>query len=248
MEFSKLLSKGERVDVYQNGDLAVKVFEKDYPQSLVLYEALVYAQVEETGLPVPRIMEIVKQEEQWTISMEYVEGKTLAQLMQETPEKQEEYVALMVDLLMDIHDKRIPSLVKLKDVLFKQINEQIELDATQKYELLSRLNAMPKHIKLCHGNFGPENIVIKDGKAYILDWIAAAQGNASADAGRAYLLLCLSFPQAADRFLDLFCEKSGTDKKYVQEWLPIVAASYLRHSRPQEKDLLAKWMDIIEFQ
>ena len=79
---------------------------------------------------------------------------------------------------------------------------------------------MPKHNKVCHGDFNPSNIIItEDGTPYIIDWAHATQGNASADVARTYLLFCLEGKQdVADKYLNLFCEKSGTEKKYVQKW------------------------------
>ncbi len=35
--------------------------------------------------------------------------------------------------------------------------------------------------------------------------------------------------------MDTFCKKSGTEKRYVQRWLPIVAAAQLTKKRPEEK-------------
>ena len=58
-----------------------------------------------------------------------------------------------------------------------------------KYELLTWLESMPKHTKLCHGNFVPANIILNDKGTHIVDWVAARQGNASADVARTYLLL-----------------------------------------------------------
>mgnify|MGYP003320463005 CR=1 FL=1 len=68
----------------------------------------------------------------------------------------------------------------------------LQLDATVKYDLFTRLESMPKHNKLCHGDFNTSNVIIsKDGTPYILDWAHATQGNASADVARTYLLFCL---------------------------------------------------------
>ena len=40
---------------------------------------------------------------------------------------------------------------------------------------------------------------------------------------------------------------SGTSKRYVQAWLPIVAAAQLIKNKPEEKDLLMKWIDVVEY-
>ena len=99
--------------------------------------------------------------------------------------------------------------------------------ATTRYELHTRLEGMPKHTKVCHGDFNPSNIIItENGTPYVLDWSHATQGNASADVARTYLLFHLAGNEkAAEKYLSLFCQKTDTAKQYIQKWLPIVAAS-----------------------
>ncbi len=64
--------------------------------------------------------------------------------------------------------------------------------ATTRYDLHTRLEAMPKSTEVCHGDFDPSNIIIKsDGTPYILDWGHVTQGNAAADVARTYLLFWL---------------------------------------------------------
>ena len=82
----------------------------------------------------------------------------------------------------------------------------------------------------------------------VLDWNHATQGNASADVARTYLLFCLKDQATADMYLDLFCQKTGTDKKYVQTWLPIVAAAQLSKKRPEEAELLNRWAQVCDYQ
>ena len=48
--------------------------------------------------------------------------------------------------------------------------------------------------------------------------------------------------------MDLFCEKTGTEKRYVQGWLPIVAAAQLLISVRKRKDLLESWINVFEYQ
>ena len=115
--------------------------------------------------------------------------------------------------------------------------------------MLSRLESTPKHDKLCHGDFTPQNIIIDDkGQAHIIDWNHATVGNASADVARSYLWLSLYNDKIADLYMNKFCEKTNTDKSYVQKWLPIVAAARLTKNIAEEKELIDKWIDVVEFQ
>ncbi|HEX3076160.1 MAG TPA: aminoglycoside phosphotransferase family protein [Lachnospiraceae bacterium] len=248
MKLENLISKGVNASVYKDGDYAIKVFNKGFSKTEVFNEALNTSRVEETGLAIPSIKEISLIDGQWAISMNFIEGKTLAQIMQEDPANASKYVEQMVDLQMEIHSKRSPKLNKLKDKIIRQINSLDCIDSIKKYDLLTILDRMPKHVKVCHGDFNPHNIIVSGDKLYVLDWVHATQGNASADVARTYLLLAIDDVKVADMYLETFCKKSKTDKRYVQDWFPIVAAAQLTKNRPLEKDLLMKWLDVIDFQ
>lgn len=248
MVLNNLISSGDDVDVYELGGNAVKVFKEHMPKTAALYEALTHARVETTGIKIPIIHEVSVIEGKWAITMDLIRGKTLAELMEENPDKIDEYIDLMVDLHLEIHSKSMPLLSKLKDKMVRMIKSLTTINEIEKYELLTKLDSMPKHTKLCHLNFTPQNIVINENGTYVLDWVAARQGNASADVAMTYLKLNLEMPHIAEKYLDKFCEKSGTAKKYVQSWLPIVAAARLKLEIPEEKDLLLKWIDVVDYE
>ena len=235
--------------IYRDGDKAVKVFDKEYSKAEVLNEALNQARIEETGLNIPKILGVNMIDGKWAIVNEYIEGKTLAQLMEENPDKKDEYIELLVDLQMDVHSRKSPLLTKLKDKMNRKISLST-LDATTRYELHTRLEGMPKHNKVCHGDFNPSNIIIaEDGAAYILDWSHATQGNASADVARTYLLFCLQGDEiGAEKYLNVFCKKSDTAKQYVQKWMPIVAASQSVKGNEKERELLMSWVGVVDYQ
>ena len=206
--------------------MVAKVFDESFPKSAILNEALNQARVEETGLNIPKIEEVTKIDGKWAIISTYIEGKTLAQLMEENPDKMDEYLELFVNIQIDILSKKAPLLNKLQDKMSRKISET-DLDATTRYELQTRLNGMPKHTKVCHGDFNPSNVIITpDGTPYVLDWSHATQGNGAADAARTYLLFRLDKKDdLAEKYIKLFCEKTDTARQYVDQWLPIVAAS-----------------------
>lgn len=235
--------------IYRDGDKVIKIFNEEYSKANVLNEALNQARVEETGLNIPRLYEVTKIDGKWAIVIEYIEGKTLYELMQENPEKKNEYLERLVDIQMEIFSQRVPLLNKLKDKMHNKIS-MTELDATTRYELHTRLDSTPKHNKVCHGDLHPSNIIItKDDKAYIIDWSHVTQGNGAADAARIYLLFTLEGDtEAAEAYLNAFCHKTDTAKQYVQKWIPIVAASQLTKGIEEEKELLHRWTDVVEYE
>lgn len=247
----ELISQNATKSVYRDGDKAIKVFCKGFPKAEVLNEALISARVEALGeINIPFTLAVsVEDDGCWSITKDFIDGKTLQQLMDENPDKLDEYMNQMVDLQLMIHSKNCPLLNKLKDKMARQISEIEELNPVNRYDLLTRLDGMPKHTKLCHGDFQPNNIIVKpDGTMYVLDWVHATQGNASADVARTYLLFCLEDKNRAETYMDLFCQKTGTDKRYVQQWLPLVAASQLTKKRPEEAELLHNWLNVCDYQ
>lgn len=249
MNLDRIIAVRTNKTVYRDGEYCVKVFDDDFSKVDVLNEALNQARVEETGLNVPKIVEVTKIDGRWAIVSEYVPGKTLARLMEENPDKKDEYLEKFVDWQIEVQSKKCPLLTKLRDKMNRKI-DLTNLDESIKYELHTRLEGMPKHNKLCHGDFNPSNIIVKeDGTPYFIDWSHATQGNASADVARTYMLFWLAGDiEGAEKYLDLFCQKSGTDKRYVQKWMPIVAASQSVKGHEKEREFLMSWIDVAEFQ
>ena len=250
LEEKNLIVKRPYKEVYRCDDCIVKIFSETHPKSDVFNEALNQARVEATGLNIPKVKSVNEIDGKWALVIDYKEGKTLEELMQENPDKMDEYMEQFVDLQLEIHSKTAPLLGKLKDKLNRQINSLKDVvDATTRYELLTRLDSMPKHHKVCHGDFNPSNVIVgEDGSLYVVDWAHATQGNASADAAMTYLLFALKDQKLADKYMDLFCRKSDTAKQYVQQWLPIVAAAQLTKKHTMEQDFLMKWIDIFDYQ
>ncbi|MBQ3125360.1 MAG: phosphotransferase [Clostridia bacterium] len=249
MKLDRVIAVRNNKTIYRDGDLCIKVFDENYSKADVLNEALNQARIEETGLSIPKILEVTMVDGKWAIVSEYIKGKTLAQLMEENPEKKDEYLEMLVDLQLTVHSKTSPLLNKLKDKMNRKISAS-ELDATTRYDLHTRLEGMPKHNKVCHGDFNPSNIIIaEDGTPFILDWSHATQGNASADVARTYLLFCLNKDEeTAKKYLDLFCKKSDTAKQYVQKWMPIVAASQSVKGNAEEREFLLSWVNVVDYE
>ena len=249
MKLDRVIAVRNNKTVYRDGDRCIKVFNAEYSKADVLNEALNQARIEETGLNIPKVLEVTMIDGKWAIVSEYIKGRTRAQLMEENPEKKDEYIELLVDIQMNIHSKTAPLLNKLKDKMNRKI-AQTELDATTRYDLHTRLEGMPKHSKVCNGDFNPSNVIITEsGIPYIIDWSHATQGNASADVARTYLLFWLNGDiSGAKKYLDTFCAKSDTIKVYVQKWMPIVAASQSVKGNEKEREFLMSWVGVVDYQ
>ena len=84
MKLDRVIAVRNNKTVYRDGDNCIKVFDSDYSKADILNEALNQARIEETGIRIPKIREVLTIDGKWAIVSDYIKGKTLAQLMEET--------------------------------------------------------------------------------------------------------------------------------------------------------------------
>ncbi|MDR0321968.1 MAG: phosphotransferase [Treponema sp.] len=249
MNLDKVIAKRENKTIYRDGERRIKVFNKDFSKADVLSEALNQAKVEETELNIPKILEVTMIDGCWAIIAEYIEGKTLTELTNENPEKTLDYIDLMVDLQIKTHIQKCPQLPnKLHDKMLRKIS-LTNFDATIKYELQAHLDGMPRHNKLCHGDFRPSNIIITPQNVpYIIDWSHVTLGNASADVARTYLLYLLADQKDfGEYYMNKFCEETCTPRNYIEKWVRIVAASQSVKGNKEELAFLSAIVDVVDY-
>ena len=244
-----ILEEKSNKTVYREGNVIVKEFVPSHPKDNVFNEAYIHACVEACGLSIPKILSVAPSNGGWALTMEYVGGKTLAQMMEEAPDKAEEYLEKLVDIQLEVGSFRVPKLRNTRSKMADIIKGMTEIDATTRYELLQRIQGMKQHTKLCHGDFVPSNVIIRDdGSWCVLDWAHATSGNAGADAAITYMRFSLENPEYADQYLRIFCRKADMALQYIQKWMPIVAAVQLAKHKESEKELLEQWIGVVEYQ
>ena len=244
------IAKRSTKNIYRDGDKTIKLFVEGYSKSDILNEALNQSRVEEgTDLNIPKLVEVTKINDRWGLVSEYIEGTPLNVLMEEHPEKIDEYMNMFIDIQLEVLNKKVPLLNRIKDKYKRKITETNLIDENTKYELLQRLEGMKNHTKLCHGDFNPSNIIIKEnGEHAIIDWSHVTQGNASADSARTFLLFAVNGKDdLAEKYLNLFSEKSNIDKANIQRWIPIVAATQLMKEK-ENQEFLKKWIDVVDYE
>lgn len=192
--------------------------------------------IENAGLSIAKVHEVLNINNRITIKMDYIEGITLNECLLSDIDNANKYVDIMVDLQIEMHSKNIQLPLSLKNRLKEKIIWNISINESKKNKLLEILDRLPDGKSLCHGDFHGYNIIKHDNRYYIIDWIDAASGCANADVCRTYMLYLFYSSEFAELYLDTYCTKTGKHKKDVLEWLPIIAAARLCEKNEEEKE------------
>ena len=76
MKLDRVIAVRNNKTIYRDGDRAIKVFGAGYSKADVLNEALNQARIEETGLNIPKVLEVTMIDGKWAIVSEFIKGKT----------------------------------------------------------------------------------------------------------------------------------------------------------------------------
>lgn len=242
----------ERSDkvICRDKDTVLKIFGPSYKVSLILNEAMNEARAAETGLPVAKVLEVLKIRDHWCIRREYVEGTTLADVMAKDKKNLAKYLKQFVEIQCKIFSKTSDRMGNLADKLDKQISAS-PVEKVTRYDLHMKLQSFPRGTSLCHGDFNPTNVIITpNGDWRVIDWSHVRLGDPCADVARTYLLFWLSgHVAAAEKYIALACEALRVPLAEVQKYLPIVAAAEAsREQSPKNRDLLLHWASVVDIE
>jgi aminoglycoside phosphotransferase len=244
-----LLERTDKV-ITKDKDTVLKVFGPSYKVSAILNEAMNEARAAETGLPVARVLEVLKVRDNWCIRREWVEGKTLAETMARDKKNLMRYLKEFVAIQCEIFSKTSERMGNLSDKLDKQISAS-PLPKETRYDLHMKLQSLPRGKALCHGDFNPTNVIITPkGDWRVIDWSHVRLGDPLADVARTYLLFWLSgHVAAAEKYMALACEALKVKIPEVQKWLPIVAAAESsKEQSVKNHELLLHWASVVDYE
>ena len=244
-----LLERADKV-VLRDKDSVLKIFGPRYKVSLILNKAMNEARAAETGLPVAKVIEVMKLRDHWCIRREWIEGETLADVMDKDKKNLQKNLRQFVAIQCEIFKKTSERMGNLADKLDKQISAS-PLPKETRYDLHMKLQSFPRGKALCHGDFNPTNVIITpNGEWRVIDWSHVRLGDPLADVARTYLLFWLSgHIAAAEKYMALACEALKAKLADVQKWLPIVAAAESsRDQTPKNHELLIHWASVVDIE
>lgn len=199
MEIGKIVGRGRTADVFEYGhDSIIKILKPRFSNSLAEKEEKLHTIVQDSGLPVPKLLDVVMIDGKKGLVYQKINGISMLDSIRDNPNKMPDYANDLASLHIDI------SRCKIDDDRLETVNKRylswIEntdiLTAEDKEKVLSYLGELPHGNSLCHSDFHADNILIDNGKYYIIDWLTAAKGSFCADVMRSFMLI--KYSSAAD--------------------------------------------------
>ena len=246
---SVLLERTDKV-VTRDKNTVLKIFGPSYKVSAILNEAMNEARAAETGLPVAKVIEVLKLRDHWCIRREWVEGRTLADVMAADKKNLMKYLREFVAIQCEIFSKTSERMGNLADKLDKQISAS-PLPKETRYDLHMKLQSFARGKALCHGDFNPTNVIITpEGEWRVIDWSHVRLGDPLADVARTYLLFWLAgYVAAAEKYMTLACDALKAKVADVQKWLPVVAAAEsAKEQSKKNSELLLHWASVVDYE
>ncbi len=238
---ANLIGRGAAADVYLNQGQAIKLFHPGALEESVLYEADIQQRVYLAGLSAPRVFGVTTIEGRYAILMEHVPGPSLGHLMETDRPRAPEYLAKAAALQVKMHQTPGAGLPSQSEKLRRRLLHADALPDEARRRLLSLLDTLAEDRVVCHGDFHPYNLIQTDHGLAVIDWVDASQGSAGADAARSYLLYLLHGREAAELYLQYYCQQAGIKKEAILQWLPILAgARLLEAGRGDDTELLMR--------
>jgi len=227
MNLDQPIARRNTADIYLCNGKIIKVFHDRLPDTEAEYEATKQRIAYSNGLPVPQVFDVCRVNGKQAIIMEYVNGSTLGDLIQQDAGQAESYLALSVDIQIEMHSKSVAVFESMRDRLTWQIRKVTVLDEIYKAHLLKKLAEFPLENKLCHGDFHAFNLIKSEDRTVVIDWVDSSAGSPCADAYRSYLLYAQFSADLADSYLHLYCDRSGASPDDIFAWAPIIAGARL---------------------
>ncbi len=216
MNDKPLIGVGELSEVYawQEG-WVLKLFHTGMPLEYVEHERAVTADVRDAGLPVPLVGEVVTVDQRHGLLLEHIEGVSLLELWLGNLADYRPIIDLLATLQQQIHQAKSPSTLfpSQREWLYNNINDSDDIPPTKKQQFLATLAALPSESSLCHGDFHPNNILVRPtGEPVIIDWFSATLGSCAADVARTdYLIREAPLPESLAALLSPSLRQTAAD-------------------------------------
>lgn len=244
------IAYGRTAEVYAWHDRQVlKLFYDWVHVDGINYEQQIALAVHSSGLPVPAVGKIVTINGRVGLAYERMQGCSMGTAMGRRPWQLVRYARQMANLHVAMHTTPLDTSLPSQHLhLRRKIVDAKALPSHLSERILTYLETMPQGSCLCHGDFHPENIMVTQTGATIIDWVDCTLGNPLADVARTSIILLKvvgagSIAQVLIRlfhtlYLRRYFALRPAKRGEYEQWLPIVAAARMSEGIVEINDWL----------
>lgn len=235
MAGERKLGEGREAEVFAWEDGRILRLLRD-PGAIELNQAqaLALRAIKGAGGPAPKVYGIVTVDGRPGLIMERIKGPSLLGQLAGRPWAIRKAARLMATLHLQVHAIAAPAeTLSVHEKLGSQMqSKRVPEDLSGPG--LSLLGGLPTGDRVCHGDFHPDNIMVSDERAVVIDWTNVAKGDPHADVARTLVLGRWGIPPDAPLTLRLLAK--GGRHLLLREYL-----STYQRSSPLDSALLNRW-------
>ena len=192
----KPIAAGRTAEVYAWRESQVLKLYRDWcPPHWVDFEARIGRIVQDAGLPVPAIGDMVEVNGRRGLVYERLEGVSMFSTIVAKPWTIVRFGRMMAELHVAMHAIQSPSdLPDQRERLKGAIGRAQSLPDDLRRKTLAVLDTWPDGDRLCHGDLHPDNVLMTSRGPIIIDWMTATRGDPLGDVARTVLLMTVGEP------------------------------------------------------
>ncbi len=215
------IAEGNTSEIFDIGpNRILKLFKDGIPFEVCVREFENTSVARDLLQKVPGPLEVIEVDGKYGIVYEKVTGTNMLEEMLShiwTIRKQSRNLARYhADIQKNITGK----LETVKEKLKRDILAADLLDAEEKNRILGYMGTLPDGDILCHFDFHPGNIMIRENNPVIIDWMTACMGDKGADVARTGIMLKYGEVPRSSRLIQIISHAVQNDiyKAYLKEY------------------------------
>lgn len=263
-----VIGRGRTAEILDWGEGRVlKLYVEGSHRDYVRREAGVSRFVHRAGLPAPAVYDsdapdgLHEVDGRLGIVFERIDGPTMLRDLGARPWRLRTHSRELAALHARIHTASGDGLPVLRDRIERSIDRAVSLVGDGvRAAARGILRQLPDARRVCHGDFHPDNVILRNGGSVVIDWGPASAGHPAADVAWTVLLFRLAgtppgtplrlrvlvaiIRRAALRiYLRAYFRLTGFTWRDVKGWLGVVALLRLSDDIPEERASLLRLIE-----
>lgn len=223
----EVIGKGAKGIVYRyDPDTIVKVYIN--PDSLpdIHNERKLARKAFVLGIPTAISYDVVRVGESYGSVFELLDAKSFSKLIEENPDKLDEYVSQFTELLKTIHTTQVKAddMPDIKETIYKWIEmDKTYLAPEQANKLETLVKAVPDTLNMLHCDYHTNNIMMQNGETILIDMDTLSHGHPIFELANIYITY-IGFgevnPAVVENFIGLpYAKTIEIWNKFLPEYL-----------------------------